>query len=191
MIRQTPTSPWTRTSTCPGPTRVAQWWQGQQQSLQPGTGYLLGQPFSEQQCTAVLYCGTQGQRRAAASLLARYQPTRLLLATDAPASRRVGKSDCLAAESGHRRHKESANMLKKSLQCPSLYSVTDPNHAANVPVQTELATIQDARQHWQPTSRMPAFRNLQARTRLPMNTPRHIVPCGLCPSTNQIHSTRE
>jgi len=71
----------------PDPQQVEQWWQGQQHSLQPGTGYLLGQPFSERQCMAVLRSGTQRQRRAAASLLARYQPTRVLFATDAPASR--------------------------------------------------------------------------------------------------------
>ncbi|TWE06774.1 uncharacterized protein (TIGR02270 family) [Pseudomonas sp. AG1028] len=71
----------------PDPHRVERWWQSRQQGLQPGTGYLLGQPFSEQQCMAVLRSGTQRQRRAAASLLARYQPTRVLFATDAPASR--------------------------------------------------------------------------------------------------------
>jgi len=71
----------------PDPQRVEQWWQSQQQGLQPGTGYLLGQPFSEQRCMAVLRSGTQRQRRAAASLLARYQPTCVLFATDAPARR--------------------------------------------------------------------------------------------------------
>lgn len=71
----------------PDPHRVEQWWQSQQQGLQPGTGYLMGRPFSEQQCMVVLRSATQRQRRAAASLLARYQPTRVLFATDAPASR--------------------------------------------------------------------------------------------------------
>ncbi|UQY36670.1 TIGR02270 family protein [Pseudomonas fulva] len=78
----------------PDPQHVEQWWQGQQQSLQPGIGYLLGQPFSERQCMAVLRSGTQRQRRAAASLLARYQPTSTLFATDAPARRQKRLLGC-------------------------------------------------------------------------------------------------
>ncbi len=78
----------------PDPHQVEQWWQGQQQRLQPGTGYLLGQPFSERQCMAVLRSGTQRQRRAAASLLARYQPTNVLFATDAPARRQKRLLGC-------------------------------------------------------------------------------------------------
>ena len=76
------------------PQRVEQWWQSQQQGLQPGTGYLMGQPFSEQQCLVVLRSGTQRQRRAAASLLARYQPTCVLFATDAPARRQKRLLGC-------------------------------------------------------------------------------------------------
>ncbi|SHL40364.1 TIGR02270 family protein [Phytopseudomonas punonensis] len=78
----------------PDPQQVEQWWQGQQHGLQPGTGYLLGQPFSERQCMAVLRSGTQRQRRAAASLLARYQPTSVLFATDAPARRQKRLLGC-------------------------------------------------------------------------------------------------
>lgn len=71
----------------PDPHKVEQWWQDRQHSLQTGVGHLLGQPFSEQQCLAVLHSGKQRQRLAAACLLARYQPTSTLFPTDAPAHR--------------------------------------------------------------------------------------------------------
>ncbi|WP_244216251.1 TIGR02270 family protein [Phytopseudomonas daroniae] len=71
----------------PDPHKVEHWWQGRQHSLQTGVGHLLGQPFSEQQCLAVLHSGMQRQRLAAACLLARYRPASALFPTDAPAHR--------------------------------------------------------------------------------------------------------
>lgn len=47
-------------------------------------------------------------------------------------------------------------MLKKSLPCPSLYSVTDANHAASVPVQAERPTSENCGHH--SGSRNPEYR---------------------------------
>lgn len=71
----------------PDPPKVEQWWQAHGHGLPTGLAHLVGQPFSDRQCMAVLRGGRQPQRIAAACLLARYQPTRVLFATDAPARR--------------------------------------------------------------------------------------------------------
>ena len=71
----------------PDPARVETWWQANQHGFNKGSGYLLGQPFCEAQCLEVLRSGYQRQRRAAACLLARYIPTRMLFPVSAPVRR--------------------------------------------------------------------------------------------------------
>ncbi|WP_437882283.1 TIGR02270 family protein [Pseudomonas sp. LRF_L74] len=73
----------------PDPLKVDAWWQANRTGFQAGTGYLLGKPFSEAQCLAVLRDGSQRQRIAAATLLARFIPTRPLFPTSAPAARQL------------------------------------------------------------------------------------------------------
>ncbi len=71
----------------PDPRLVQAWWQANQGSFQTGTPYLLGAALNERRCLEVLASGQQRQRIAAACALARFQPTRALFPTSAPASR--------------------------------------------------------------------------------------------------------
>ncbi|WP_053144582.1 TIGR02270 family protein [Pseudomonas sp. P97.38] len=71
----------------PDPPSVAAWWQAHESEFQPGIGYTLGLPQSENSYRKALIHGQQRQRLAAAYGIARYRPTEVLFPTSAPARR--------------------------------------------------------------------------------------------------------
>lgn len=71
----------------PDPQSISAWWQAHGGDFQAGTGYVLGLPQSESSFQQALARGQQRQRIAAASGLARFQPTDVLFPTSAPAWR--------------------------------------------------------------------------------------------------------
>ncbi|BBP65106.1 hypothetical protein PHLH5_26470 [Pseudomonas sp. Cab53] len=71
----------------PDPQSVAAWWQAHESEFQPGIGYTLGLPQSENSYRKALVHGQQRQRLAAAYGIARYRPTEVLFPTSAPARR--------------------------------------------------------------------------------------------------------